>query len=302
VQDAMIKLDLLSLLLFVAISLVLFVVFVVVLNRSYVKISLKLQENSATGKYKAKKLVKSSVTSTLLKKELKTYFSIPVYIINSGFGMVLIAILTIASFFYSKEYILQAMQNNDLGGLSGNLYIMLLVIFVFTISLTNTTSSSVSLEGKNIDILKSLPVSAKQILNSKLYVNLIVIIPISIISIIVLGMKMGISSLQILTIAGVIVLMSITTSQFGLICNLLFPKLNFKAPVQVVKQGMSMTVAMLSMFALDVLLIMGYYFLSNMISIDVYSYIIMGIFLVAIITQNMILNKWGQKKFKKLSY
>lgn len=300
IQQAIIESNLLSLIIFVGISLSLFWVFIVLLNKKYIKISMKLQENLATGKYKEKKLVKSSVLSALIKKEFKTYFSIPVYIVNTAFGVILVACMAVASFIYSKEKIMTFLEMGDMSNVST--YMMLMGLFAFIVSMTSTTSSSISLEGKNIDILKSLPVSVKQIFNSKMLINLTILIPVCVISAIILGLNMGITGIQIISLTIVIILMTIVVSEFGIITNLLFPKLNFKSPIQVVKQGMSMFVAMMGMFALDILVGMIYYFIKDKISFDAYVYLVALLLVVLIIIQNIVLTKWGENKFKKLSY
>lgn len=296
-QKAVLELDLKSLLLFILVSILSFMVFVVLLNKLYMKISMKLQENSSKGKYVDKKLKTSSISFALLKKELKTYFSTPIYVINTGFGTVMLVFLTIASFFYSVDDILSKMQIQDL---KDNVYLMFLVAFGFITAMTNTTSSSISLEGENISLIKSLPIKEMDIFKSKIKVNLLVILPVSILSAIILGFKIGLDAYHILSLIIFITTMALMVSQFGIITNLLFPKLKFKSPVQVVKQGLSPFVAMMGMLCLCGLIVMAYYFTSDFIGTNTFSILVILLFVILIFVQHLIITKWGVQRFKKL--
>ena len=52
-----------------------------------------------------------------------------------------------------------------------------LIILSFGVGLTCTTGSSISIEGKNLWILKSSPLEVKDIFISKIAVNIILLVP-----------------------------------------------------------------------------------------------------------------------------
>ena len=108
-----------------------------------------------------------------------------------------------------------------------------------TLLLSCTTSSSISLEGKNLWIVKSIPVDPLKIFFSKINVNFwITFIP-GVISIFIINylFKLGISNLllNILIISNYAFLVSI----LGLIINLHFPYFDWKNEVRVIKQSLA---------------------------------------------------------------
>ena len=94
--------------------------------------------------------------------------------------------------------------------------------------ITDISSSSISLEGKTIDITRSLPVSRKTILKSKILTCFIIELPFLLISnfIFIIGFDIGVLySLLILILSFVVILFMACV---GLIINLRYPKMNAK--------------------------------------------------------------------------
>lgn len=296
-QKAICEGNFVSLMLYILVNVIFLAVFILVLNKSYKHISSKLQENRVGGKYKEKKLSTSSVSSALLKKELRTYFSIPVYVMNSAFGVVLLIGLAIASIFYDKTTILNALE---LQNMNFGMYQIFLAIITFIVAMSSTTSSSISLEGNNFWVMRSLPISEKQIFKSKILVNIIIVLPLTILSIIILGINFKITILQILMTIIYAVILNIMISQFGLITNLKFPKLKFKAPVQVVKQSLSTFVAVFAAMIMFFAIVLIYQKVSSIVDFEHYYVYVTALFIAIIVIQNILLNKWGINKFRKL--
>lgn len=299
-QEAMLNQSIMYLLYFIIISIVLFCIFIATLSKSFMKISIKLQENKIPKKYLAKKLNISSKQSTLLKKEFKTYISVPIYIINTLFGVVMLVVGAIASFFYSSDDIIKMLQMPEF---KENIFAMLAMASGFIVSLSSTTAASISLEGQNINLIKSLPISTKSIFNSKILLNILMVLPATLLSITIISLKFGLSLNNLGIILTLSSVLTIAVSQFGLIVNLLFPKLEFKTPTQVVKQSLAVFVVTFGMMGIDAICIVLYNLvLSPILSLDIYILILIIIGLIICLIQDIILNKWGIKKFKSLSY
>ena len=96
-----------------------------------------------------KELKSSSILKNLYFKEVKRYFSSPIYVLNTSFGLILILIASIASIFYDKEQILAVFELST----NGQIFNLLVVAIIFIAFVSNTTSSSISIEG-NLWILK----------------------------------------------------------------------------------------------------------------------------------------------------
>ncbi len=108
-----------------------------------------------------------------------------------------------------------------------------------------TTSSAISLEGKSLWIIKSLPIDMKQIVNSKIAVNLTTLLPVAILSGIVLSIKTENSFAGTILLFATPIIYSIYVAVLGLYMNLKFPNFTWNSEVIVVKQGISVMTTVL---------------------------------------------------------
>ena len=96
--------DIIELLKFIVVSLIPFIVFIIIFSKAFGKINARLGENYKKADYKMKSLKASSIKKALLQKEIRRYFSTPIYVLNTGIGMVLILAASIATLFSSRIY------------------------------------------------------------------------------------------------------------------------------------------------------------------------------------------------------
>jgi len=181
--------------------------------------------------------------NTLIRKEIKRYLSSPIYIINTSFGLLLSLAGTIMLVF--DDSILESLELLKTAGIDLPISIIFYVFILFIICMTQITASSISLEGRTIDITKSLPVDAKEILKSKMLTSFIIEIPFFIISYLIFIIKFKINLLHLLFLIILIFVSVLFISSLGLIINLKYPKMNAKNDTEIVKQSMS---AMISTF------------------------------------------------------
>ena len=166
------------------------------------------------------------------------------YVMNTSFGMVLLITASIATLFINKETLGELLGYPEIANM---IPIAILVILVFTIGLSCTTNSSISLEGNRLWILKSLPIEAKEIFKGKIITNLIITIPAAIVANIIfyIGLKFEIKYL-IFNLA-ISIVFSIVSAVLGLIINLCFPKMDWTNPTTVVKQSASVMITILGL-------------------------------------------------------
>ena len=111
--------------------------------------------------------------------------------------------------------------------------------------MTSITSSVISLEGKNISILKSLPIKAKTILMSKIIAALVITTPILLIGDIILFIRFKISIIESLLLIILSVLVPLVSHFIGIIINLKYPKFDWENSSEVVKQSTSSFIAVM---------------------------------------------------------
>lgn len=197
----------------------------------------------------------SSVRKAAFKMEFTRYYSSANYVMNTIFGVVFLAILTGIVAVKGVDG-LSFVRNITVNSAEGSYNLMdkihplgwaaIWSIFInFFAMITYTTPASVSIEGKRIWISKTLPISTKALLQSKILVSLLIFQPFSIICSIVLGIatKCGIvGTLLILLITSSFQLL---TSLIGMLFGLIFAKLDWKNEAQVIKSGWAITMTML---------------------------------------------------------
>ena len=273
--------------------------FIWALSFSYFKISSNLKEKATRKKLNRNiEYSKNSVLRTLTIKELKTLFSIPTYIFNSLFGAVIIVIVGIATFFLSKEKIFEML---NFGGFELSTTFLVLAVFIFLVSMSNTTCASISLEGNKLWIIKSLPIDPKKVLNSKILTNIITVLIPTIFSLLIMCFNFKISIIETFLILIITVVLNIICSQFGLLMNLAFPKLDFESEIQAIKQSTSPFVTVFTMMIFSIIVIVVAFILSFVLGNIVMMLIILTLLFIISFLEKLILNKYGVKKLMRLS-
>lgn len=220
---------------------------------------------------------------SLIHKEFICYFNSTVYLFNTIVGHIILIGGSIYLFF------------------TNSISITIIYLCVCSsLSLCCTTNSSISLEGKNIWILKSSPTKTQTILLSKVLVNLIMLLTSIIISfvIILFTNKYDISTLILLFILSILI--SVFISFGGILINLLLPKLEFKNEISVVKQSAAAIISIL--FFLVFLSLPSILFMFQIINMPINTIIVINCIYIFIFDLLLILIsfKFGKKLFDKL--
>lgn len=234
-----------DLLIFILIHISLFILMIYILSKFYFRINSRLKKVTTTKKVKIDALVikSKSKTSSLIKKELNTFFKTPVFIINAGFALVLFIIASIM-ITIKFDTVIPILTDENYFNLSKDLImnnksILILILILFTSFMTSITNCVISLEGRNINILKSLPINTKTILLSKIYSSLILTTPVLILGDIFLFIKLKINILESILLIILSILVPLVSHFIGLIVNLKYPKLDYENSAEVVKQSTS---------------------------------------------------------------
>ncbi|WP_299995806.1 ABC transporter permease [uncultured Clostridium sp.] len=299
-KNALVNFDLVSLAKLIAVSIIPFIIFIFVFSKTFKVINGKLSESYKRANYKIKNLETSSITKTLVKQEIKRYFATPIYVMNTAIGMVLLVAGSIATLFISKETLAELFKYTEIVNI---IPIAILVVLIFTIGLSCTTNSSISLEGNRLWILKVLPIEPKEIFKGKIITNLIITIPAVIIANIIfyIGLKYNFKYLMLNLLISIV--FCVLSSVIGLIVNLYFPKMEWTNPTTVVKQSASVMITILSIFLLilgvvGITILLTYVF--NINNMDIILVIVLAVFLIMLFISIKTLNNIGSEKFNKL--
>ena len=129
------------------------------------------------------------------------------------------------------------------------------------LSLSCPAASSMSLEGKNIWILKSSPVGVKMILNAKIAVNLTLHLIGYMISVSVFMLKLDMNPIQVMNLVIVPICYSLFITVIGISLNKKYPNYDWNSEMIVVKQSLPVIVTgIIGMIALITPILLNWLF------------------------------------------
>ena len=302
--------NILDLVVLFAINIIPAILFVYVASIFYFKITSKLGEKSNNkkkvnwGKSADKTFKVKSQLLGLINKEMKRFFSSPVFIINAGFGMVLMIVATIAMSINFDGMVEVILQGENIGISIDEIKAMMPKIYyafvVFATCMTSITSSMISLEGKSFNITKSLPVLPEKILLAKVLTSNIISIPVVLICDIIFFVVFKVAIIDIVFILLVSIIMPTFTALVGILMNLKYPKMDATSDTEVVKQSMSSAVSVFIGLFVGMLSI-AIIILGSKINLDLFIILELLIFGAIVFTLWRILKKYGVKRFREIN-
>ena len=234
----------LQMLIFAACCIIPFSIVYYILSASFISI-VTARSSAKKATYEATELKGSSVVSALTKKDLTRFFNSSSYMFNAGLGllytigMALLALINGDSI--TKGLVDQATGTGDVGAAMNviNAFLLSLVAGVTSIS-----AVSLSAEAKNLWILKSMPVRAKEVLTAKFMSHFVLAGPASILASIlylISSLTRGVSP-DALSIA-VLFLLPLAANLFcalsGVVFNLFYGKMDYPNITKATKSAAS---------------------------------------------------------------
>lgn len=253
-----------SILLLIGVSVLLFELVFVIIARSYKRLNSAMKTSVARHAYKLTKQKKNSAAKSMAFKEIKRFTGSIPYLTNAGAGYVMAVGVGIAALFVGLDKIIGTVTTG--APVTGDM-VKAAIPFIayFLTGMMALTCSSPSLEGKNYWIIKSLPISYKDIYLGKILANLYISIPAQIIA--TLGLCIG-GKCGIIETVGYILLgivLCVFSATFGCECGIRFMKLDWENDVEVVKQGTAVVVYMFPNMILTMIMLVGGAILSALI-------------------------------------
>ncbi len=231
----------------------------------------------------------------MLGKELHKFLGTPVYLTNMGIGILMIVALTVAGVIFKSKVmpILRLLGLDD-----SNRYLVVLAIVSYLGATMCISTPSVSLEGKNIWILKSMPVSGYRILLAKLGMHCVLTVPVTLVSTAVLCAVYGCSVVAIGLCCVICGLLCLFNGLLGLICGLKWARLDYISEAYPCKQSVSVLVTMFSMMGLSLAGILVFIFLP--MDALLFGLLVAAVLALGCIAMYRALISWGVKKWDAL--
>ncbi len=258
----------------VASGVALFVTFVLILSKAILKTNSRARNERYSKTRKTVRYQSGSAFKAVLAKEWRTFVGLPMYILNSGFGPVLMLVVAIASLFFADKVEAYLGQIVAAGIPS---VLLILIIVCFCVGMVYTSAVSLSIEGKRFWIVRSLPIAATTVMDAKLVFNILLGTVPALVAIPLFGIAFAFPVLDVFVMIILVVAFSILTSTIGSLINLRFPKFDFINEIEVVKQSLG---AMISIFSTFGLMALEGFALTAMMNVMVWQY---GVLLLAVV-------------------
>ena len=242
-QRSVIQGSLPSFLIFFGVSAALFLMMVFAVQRYFTAICTALNSTTAKNNYKLRALESNSLMAALFRRELKRYFASSIYVTNTIIGYILMAAASVALYIMGPDRLETAL------GYPG-LIVKAFPLFLAAVgAITTPASCSISMEGRQWWIAKTIPVKSKDLFDGKILLALTVALPEYLIAVIfgLLALQPSIlGALWVIVIPAVYIVFSAVA---GISVNLAMPVFNWENEVTAVKQSASVMVTLLVSFA-----------------------------------------------------
>lgn len=249
-SKALVDNNVLHLILFILIAAASFIVFMLVANALYFRGVLGLSQQVSKRKFDAEKAggyEARNPVKTYLMKELKLIFRTPIYFMNLVLIDILLPVFMIIPMFLSigAEQI-NALKDQLLSFAPQGVFVAgAFILFTFISAMNGITATSISREGKQLYMMKYLPLSYIEQMNAKILSGMVVsttgLVLMTIVLSIFLEISIPIVILVLLAGLNAVILTRLT----GLLIDASMPKLKWDNEQKAVKQNMNLVFNML---------------------------------------------------------
>ena len=293
-----------QLILFIVINLAVFAALVAVIGKYYYKIITRVNVVKRTNKEKPLKLVKRGQTRAMVKKELTRYFNTPVLVTNTAVGLVIFLIATvvvclkfndIAAFLGESEF---PLSGEELKAYAPSVTFALIA---FTGLMTFITTTMFSLEGRAFNLLKTLPISGKKVIFTKVLASLFLIVPVMLLGTLVLAIRFQFGIIELLLLLIAVALIPLVTETVGILIDLKYARFDAESDAETVKQSPGV---MASSFLglISVVVTVSLTFVVVLLCGQIVGLLIMdGIFGVIFLFLLMAIGSQGEQKYLRLN-
>lgn len=286
--------NMLSMLIFIAIVGLLVAVIGLLLSKNFLKLATRNQ-GAKKAIYKERVTKSTSVKSALLRKELQRFTGSATYMLNCGLGIILMPISAIL-LLWNAQTLRQLFVLLSADSLS----LIAILIVCLMVSMNDMSAPSVSLEGKNLWIAQSLPISGRQVLAAKLKMHLLLTLVPATALIIVLEWLIQPKLIYAIALPVITVLFVVLVALIGLFCNLKMPNLHWNNEVIPIKQSAPIMISLLGSWAIVAVMAGIYYLLHKYVDAMMF----IGSVTILLIVADFILLRWlmgkGARSFEQL--
>lgn len=292
--------DLLAALVFSAFAAVLLLLVTLLLRKTFFGFAASASASVSAGAvYREKKEKASGVVAALFKKEFARFTSSSNYMLNCGLGCVMMPLAGAALLWRGRDLISSILPTLP-EKYAGFIPVAVCMIVCFLCTMNEIAVPSVSLEGKNLWIVKSMPVTAFDFLSAKLYLHLAMTCAPLLFCAVCASVAVGTGVAVCVLIPVVCLLFALFSALAGLLIGLRLPDLNWTNEIVPIKQGRAVFFSIFGGWLLTVLLGLPYLLAVRVMSAAAYLGIIAALLAAGCAALYAVMKKHGQRLYDEL--
>ena len=243
-----------------------------------------------------------SPEKAFFKKELRKYLSSANYMLNTSIGSIFMLLVSVAIIIYAptiREIIAPSAEGNGIN-LPRIMSVMSLGIAMLLSANNFISAPSISLEGKTLWLLKSLPIRPKTAFSAKSALHFAITAPFTLLASIVLSVVLRLSPLSAIICVLAALAFVLLCGRSGVIINLAFPNVKWTNETIAVKQGLSVLFSMLGGVLYSIILCVPYIFIAKFVIPEIYLAIVLAINVLLAILSGRYLSTKAEAVLNKL--
>lgn len=282
----------LPLLIVTGITVALAIICFLVLSKTFTKIGTISSDNRTKTKGSVD-YTKRTVKTALLRREFKHFTSVSTWMLNGAFGLLLLPIaaggllLKIAAV---REILSELAE--EIPALITFLPALVMLAVCFVLSVNAILPVSISMEGKTLWQLQSLPLKPWDILHAKEKMCVQLSVWPTAFFVLVSGIVMKIDWCDLVFVSFAVYLFIWCVADFGLYLNLKMPNFNWMNVSSLTKQSAPVVISMFGGWGFCLVIGLGGFFLMKVVSIR----IILGGYVLVFAALWLILHRWLKSK------
>ena len=242
--DAVTKNSVVSMLLLIGVSALLFAIVFHVVGNSYRSINSALKSHAASKKYKLSGQKKRSVVKSIAFKEYKRLIGSTNYTVNGAMGEILAILFGLVTLILGFDKIVSVVTT-DAPFDHAILQPAIPFLIYFFIGMAATTAMSPSLEGKNYWIVQSLPIEKKTLYQGKMLFNMYLTVPAMAFATLCMCISARVPLIDTVLYLVLGLALCAFSTAWGCVCGVKHIRLDWENEIEAIKQGAAVALYML---------------------------------------------------------
>lgn len=287
--------DGLALLAFAAIVTALLALVWWLIQRSFIRLA-TVQVGSKKKKLRDAALKQKSVNAALFGKERARFLSSAGYMLNCGFGVIFTVLAGVAALIKGHD-LAQVLDALSVSGVdTGVVPLIAAGLICLLTSANNIAAASVSLEGRTLWIVRSLPVAEWSVLRAKLRLHVVITVIPGVFCALCMAYAVKASAALAALFVLLAIVFSLFSASFGLMLDLKRPMLGWTNETAAVKQNISVLFALLGGWACVGLFVAAWFLLP--VRFAPVTFLLLVLIVMSLLTAGLLI--WIKKRGTKI--